>query len=113
MEVRQVTALQATVRDVEVEDSLYDYLLDIVEATRRHDEIYLGASTRGALSLYRAAQAWAVIDGRSYLVPDDIKRLAVPVLSHRILVKGHLQGGERNAVESIIQRIVEETPTPD
>src|SRR5690606_1586327 len=87
-----VRALQAMVREVEVDDSLNDYLLDIVDATRRSNELLVGVSTRGALSLYRAAQAWAVLHGRSYVVPDDIKQLAVPVLGHRVLPKGYYQG---------------------
>ena len=59
-----------------VEDSVYDYLLDMVEITRRCEELHVGVSIRGALCLYRAAQAWALIEGRRYVVPDDVKRLA-------------------------------------
>jgi MoxR-like ATPase len=109
----QVVSLQRAVREVEVEDSIYDYLLDIVEATRRCDELHVGASTRGALSLYRAAQALAMIDGRCFVVPDDVKRLAAPVLAHRVIPKNRLQGSHRAADEAIIHRLVEQTPVPE
>ena len=108
----QIVDLQAEVRRVTVEDSIYDYLLDIVETTRSTDELHVGVSTRGALSLYRAAQASALIDGRDYVVPDDVKRLSVSVLSHRVVSKGFIQGDSRGAAEGIIQRSVEEVPVP-
>jgi MoxR-like ATPase len=88
IESQQILDLQRAVRQVTVEDSIYEYLLDIVEATRQSDELRVGVSTRGALCFYRAAQALALIRGRTYVVPDDIKELAVPVLSHRVVPKG-------------------------
>jgi len=108
-----ILALQRRVREVEVEASLEDYVLDIVAATRQCDELQVGVSTRGALSLYRAAQAWAVLHGRNYVVPDDIKNLAVPVLGHRVFPRGYYHGSaRRDVVESIIERLVDETRTP-
>lgn len=108
----QVVTLQDAVRQVAVEASIYDYLLDIVEITRRSEELHVGVSTRGALSLYRAAQASALIDGRSFVVPDDIKQLTSSVLAHRVVTKGYIQGDSRGAAESIIQRLVDEVPVP-
>jgi MoxR-like ATPase len=108
----QVVALQEAVRRVAVEDSINGYLLDIVEATRRCHELHVGSSIRGSLVLYRAAQAAALVAGRQYVVPDDVKRLAVPVLSHRVITKGYLHGGQREAVEALIERLVEEVPVP-
>ena len=108
----QVVSLQDAVRQVAVEASIYDYLLDIVEITRRCEELHVGVSTRGALSLYRAAQASALIDGRNFVVPDDIKQLTSSVLAHRVLTKGYIQGDSRGAAESIIQRLVDEVPVP-
>lgn len=108
----QVVTLQKAVRQVTVEASIYDYLLDIVEITRRSEELHVGVSTRGALSLYRAAQAAALIDGRDFVVPDDIKLLTSAVLAHRVVTKGYIQGDSRGAAESIIQRLVEEIPVP-
>jgi MoxR-like ATPase len=108
----QVISLQTAVRQVQVEDSINQYLLDIVQATRRSSELHVGVSTRGALAFYRAAQAAALIAGRSYVVPDDVKRLAVPVLAHRVIAKGYLHGGQREAIEALIERLVEEVPVP-
>jgi MoxR-like ATPase len=111
--VEHVLSLQAAVREVVVEDSLYDYVLDLVEATRRSSELHVGVSTRGALSLYRAAQAAALIDGRRFVTPDDVKKLAVPVFSHRVITKGFLHGGQRDVVEAIIGRIIDSVRTPE
>jgi MoxR-like ATPase len=106
-----VTGLQHAVRQVRVDEALSDYLLDLVEATRRHPDVYLGGSTRAALSLYRAAQALALIEGRDYVVPDDVKRLAGPVLAHRILPRAARHGGG-DAAEEIIRTVVTQTPVP-
>jgi MoxR-like ATPase len=108
----QILHLQKAVRAVAVEASINEYLLDIVDATRRCDELHVGASTRGALSLYRAAQSLALIEGRDYAVPDDVKRLAVPVLAHRVIPKGYLHGGQRQAVEALTQRLVDQVSAP-
>ncbi len=107
-----IIRLQSRVRQVRLEDSLNDYILNLVEATRRHPEIYLGASTRAALSLYRAAQAKALLEGRAYVIPDDIKKLALPVLAHRMLAKGFRQGGRTDAAETVVQDLVGRTPVP-
>jgi MoxR-like ATPase len=107
----EVAALQAEVRRVRVEDSLSDYLLDIVEATRDHADIQLGASTRAALGLYRASQALALIEGREFVVPDDVKRLARPVLAHRVLVRRG-RAGQVDAAGQVVEAIVRQTPVP-
>jgi MoxR-like ATPase len=107
-----VTGLQQAVRQVRVDEALSDYLLDLVEATRRHPDVYLGGSTRAALSLYRAAQALALIEGRDYVVPDDVKRLAGPVLAHRILPRAARHGGGGDAAEEIVRAVVTQTPVP-
>jgi MoxR-like ATPase len=108
-----VVSLQARVRAVKVADPLADYVLDIAEATRQHDDIALGASTRAALGLYRAAQASALIDGRDYAVPDDVKRLAVPVLAHRILSKRWSQGMRDDAAVKALEQILDRTRVPE
>jgi MoxR-like ATPase len=92
-----VIGLQALTRAVRVEPVLADYLLDLIHATRGHPDIRLGASTRAALALYRATQAAAALDGREYATPDDVKRLAGPVLGHRLLTKAWDQGGRADA----------------
>jgi MoxR-like ATPase len=107
-----VVALQQRVRTVTVEESLNDYLLDLVSATREHPDIYLGASTRAALSLYRSAQALALLSGREYVVPDDIKSLARPVLAHRLLTKGFRHGERGETADTILTAILGKTPVP-
>jgi MoxR-like ATPase len=107
-----VLQLQQAVRQVRVEKTLGDYILDLLAATRSHPDVYLGGSTRAALSLYRAAQALALIEGRDYVVPDDIKRLAGPVLSHRLLSKSVRQGRRGDTAEEIIADIVGSTLVP-
>jgi MoxR-like ATPase len=109
---QQVVALQEEVRRVEVEDSVNGYLLDIVQATRDCQELHVGASTRGALALYRAAQAAALVAGRGYVVPDDVKSLAMAVLAHRVITKGYLHGDQREAVEALIERLLDDVPVP-
>jgi MoxR-like ATPase len=112
LDCQQVTALQAAVRQVAVEDSINEYVLDIIEATRHCDELRIGASTRGTLALYRAAQATALVAGRQFVVPDDVKQLTIPVLAHRVIPKGYLHGGQREVIESLIERLVDGVPAP-
>jgi MoxR-like ATPase len=110
--IDQVVFLQEAVRKVTVEDSIYDYLLDVVESTRKCEDLHVGVSTRGALSLYRASQALALASGRTFVVPDDVKQLAVPTLAHRVIPKGYMHGSQRQAVEAVIRRLVESIPVP-
>jgi MoxR-like ATPase len=112
MSSEDILGLQAKVRQVRVEESLNDYILSLVEATRKHADIYLGASTRAALSLYRAAQAAALLASRDFVVPDDIKELASPVLAHRLLAKSFRQGGRSDAAETILNEILKQTSVP-
>lgn len=109
----QVTAMQQAAREVTVDPAIHEYLLDIVQATRDSDEVHVGVSTRGALSLYRASQSLALLSGRDYVTPDDVKTLAVPVFAHRLLTKGFLRAGSRETVELLMQRLVDETKTPN
>jgi MoxR-like ATPase len=112
LDVEQVRELQEAARQVRVDDALNDYLLDLVTATRKHEELELGVSTRGALTLYRAVQSLALVEGRNYAIPDDIKRLAVPVLAHRVICRGLIREGQRTRAQSIIRRILQEIPVP-
>jgi MoxR-like ATPase len=107
-----VTSLQQATRRVRVDDSLADYILDLAEATRVHPNVYLGASTRGALALYRASQALAFLLGREFVVPDDIKRLAVPVLGHRILARSYHQGERGDAGDAIVTDVLGQASVP-
>jgi MoxR-like ATPase len=104
--------VQQWVRGVRVDESLNDYLLDLVAATRSHPDIYLGASPRAALALYRAAQALALLEGRDYVVPDDLKALARPVLAHRLLTKAVRHGERGETADAVLGGILERTPIP-
>jgi MoxR-like ATPase len=108
----EVQLLQRSVRMVQVDETITDYLLDLVHATRRSEDLHVGVSTRGALTLYRAAQSFALVSGRNYVIPDDVKALAVPVLSHRVVGKSFLQAGEFGAAEAIIRDIVDRIRVP-
>ena len=77
---------QYAVKEVYVDALVKEYILALIEATRKHPDIYLGASPRGSLALYKTAQARAAIQGRDYIIPDDIKALAEPALAHRLIV---------------------------
>jgi MoxR-like ATPase len=103
---QRVLELQSFVRSVQFEESLVEYLLNIIHATRESDSLQVGASTRAAIAFYRAAQALAVVENRQHVIPDDIKRLAIPVLSHRVVSRGMLPGADRSAAEEVIRRLL-------
>jgi MoxR-like ATPase len=113
LEEQEVRDLQAHVGTIHVNESLVDYLMTIVQTTRSHPEVALGVSTRGALTYFKACQAMAMVNGRDFVIPEDIKRLAAPVLSHRIVMKDRrLLRGEVSAEQRFIQRILSEIPVP-
>ena len=84
--VEELRTAQEGIKEVHIDDKIKSYIVDIVRATREHADVYLGASPRGALALYRLCQAYAALDGRDYVIPDDVKALAASVLAHRIIV---------------------------
>src|SRR5215212_2329665 len=109
----EVRELQARVTDIHVSESLIEYLMTIVQTTRTHAEVSLGVSTRGALTYFKACQALAMVGGRDFVIPEDIKRLASPVLSHRILMKDRRAlRGDASPEGKFIQRIASEIPVP-
>ena len=112
--VEEVLELQAATDEVRAEDSVLDYLVALVAATRRSPLLSLGVSPRGSLALLRAARARALADGRDYLVPDDIKELAVPALAHRVMAKARLGAAGAGSVdgEAAIRAIVQDVPVP-
>ena len=108
-----VRELQESVAAIHVNESLVEYLMLIVQTTRTHGDVALGVSTRGALTYFKACQALAMVSGRDFVVPEDVKRLAEPVLSHRILMKERrMMRGEGAPEARFIQRILNETPVP-
>jgi MoxR-like ATPase len=85
--MEELKAMQEAVREIHVDSAVSDYIVRLVGATRTHPDIYLGASPRGSLALYRAGQAYAALHGRDYVIPDDIKAVAEPALAHRLIVR--------------------------
>jgi MoxR-like ATPase len=113
LDAADVIELQEAAERVRADDSVVDYLLAIVIATRRSRLLALGVSPRGSLALLRAARAHALADGRDYLVPDDVKRLAIPALAHRVLLSsGPASDGAAAGAEAVIRTIVQDVPVP-
>ena len=98
-------------RQIRVEASVQNYIVQVARATRKHPEIELGASPRATLSLYQASQAWAGIAGRDYVLPDDVKALAPHVLTHRLMISPQAQLRGRQP-EELVASIVESVPVP-
>lgn len=114
MNADDVLDLQEEVKRVKVDDALVDYLLAIVTATRRSELLDLGVSPRGSLALYRAAQAFALLEDRDYCIADDIKRLVVPVFGHRIVISSRYSSRLRRGEEAdaVLTEIVKNVPVP-
>jgi MoxR-like ATPase len=107
-----IIGLQALARDIYVAGPLRNYVVEIVSATRCHPNVQLGSSPRGSLALIHGAQALAALRGRTYVLVDDIKELAVPVLGHRMILRPEARLKLVGA-ETVIQEILAETATPD
>ncbi len=107
----QIITLQGERRQVRVESTVRDYVVSVARATRQHPEIHLGASPRATLALYQAAQAWAAIQERDYVIPDDIKNMAPHVLTHRLMIDPQAQLRGRQPQE-LIADIVDSVPVP-
>jgi len=106
-----IVALQDAVKTIYVDDLIKQYITSLVAETRRHPAIYLGASPRGSLALFRTAQAYALMQGRDYVLPDDIKALAVPVLAHRLIIR--LTGSSQdNNGQATVSELLETVPVP-
>src|SRR4051794_35259610 len=109
-----IVALQDLVQRVGVEEALVDYMLAIVERTRNHESLALGVSPRGSQALFRAVQALALVEGREYAIPDDIKRLAAPLFAHRVIINTRTTLAPRrgDAGERIIEEILSQVEVP-
>jgi MoxR-like ATPase len=106
-----IVACQQAVREVHVDDKVRTYLLEIVQGTRQHADVYLGGSPRASIALYRTGQALAAISGRDFVLPDDIKRMAPAVLGHRIILKPESRLRKQTAA-AVINDIVAEVRVP-
>jgi MoxR-like ATPase len=108
----QLIEMQEAVKAVRVHADLIKYISDVAEATRSHEAVSLGVSPRGALALTRAAQSWAAMQGRGYVIPDDIKALAGPVFTHRLILRGgHKSGQGARVLEEVLASVP--VPTED
>ncbi len=114
MDAAELLAFRQETESVRVDDAVLDYMLAIVEKTRNYDLLSLGVSPRGAQAMYRAVQALALLEGRAFAVPEDVKRLAVPVLAHRVLLNTRVSLTQRSAdsSEKIIREILTQVTVP-
>lgn len=108
LSAEEVVQLQDATHRVSVDESLVDYIMAIVEKTREHESLSLGVSPRGAQALYRAAQALAALEGREYALPDDVKRLVVPVFAHRVVINTRVALAQRTSdvADQILREIL-------
>ncbi len=106
-----IAGIQTQVKEVRVDDSIIEYMLEITRKTRNKRKLEIGVSPRGSLMLRRAVQACALIEGRDFVIPDDVKKLAVPVLSHRVIVRATARQDARRAAV-VIKEIMDEVPVP-
>jgi MoxR-like ATPase len=112
MTAAEVVAVQDLVSQIKMESSIVDYVLDLAEATRHHEHLHLGVSPRGALALTQACQAAAVVSGRDYVTPDDVKTLFIPCCAHRVVSKTYLHNGDMVATTRVLQTILDITASP-
>ncbi|MGD1212214.1 MAG: MoxR family ATPase [Candidatus Acidiferrales bacterium] len=114
MDAADVVAMQESASQVKVDESLLDYALEIVERTRQTEQLSLGVSPRGAVMLHRAAQARAFLEGRDYCLPDDFKRLIIPVFAHRVVVSSRYVSTQKKSeqAEAILREILDTARVP-
>ena len=112
MAAADVIELQDRSPNIKLDPAIVDYILDLVEATRESDDLHLGVSPRGALALTQAAQASALLNGRDYVTPHDVKSLFGPVCAHRVISKTYLHNGDAKATERTLQAILDRVATP-
>ncbi|HDN80059.1 MAG TPA: MoxR family ATPase [Chloroflexi bacterium] len=109
--VEELLRAQERVKEVHVSDEIKRYIVEIINATRKHPDVYLGSSPRGSLALYKTSQARAAVSGRDYAIPDDVKELAVPILAHRLILSASARLREVDS-RQIIEDILYSVPVP-
>ena len=107
----ELLRVQQAVREVFVEALIRRYIVDLADATRQHPDVYVGASPRASLSLYRASQAWALLRGREYVIPDDVKALASAAFAHRVIVQPAARVKDVNS-QTILEDVTNSLPVP-
>ena len=108
---REVLRLQHLTREIHVDNSIRDYIVQLVHATRQDESLLLGASPRGSIALYKASQARAMIEGRDFVLPDDVKRMAPICLAHRLILRSG--GYQFKKAEQIVTRLLDQVPVPE
>jgi MoxR-like ATPase len=112
MSAAEVVEIQDKTAKTRMDSLIVDYVLDLADATRHHEQLHLGVSPRGALALTQACQATAVVSGRDYVTPDDVKTLFIPCCAHRVVSKTYLHNGDLAATSRILQTILDRIPAP-
>jgi MoxR-like ATPase len=112
MSAAELVAIQERVLTVRIDDAIVDYILAIAEASRRSEDLTIGLSPRGSLALMQAARAEALLEGRDYVIPDDVKNLASHVCAHRLLTKSLTQEGSAATAEAVFRQILKTVPVP-
>jgi MoxR-like ATPase len=110
-DVEEFVAAQEAIKQVHVDDLIKEYIIAVVNATRKHPDLYLGSSPRGSLALYKTGRARAAMEGRDYVIPDDIKALALPALAHRLIVSpsARIKNVDPRAV---VEEVINSVPVP-
>ncbi len=109
LDVDELRQMQTAIKEVYVDPAVAEYIVRLVTATREHPDVYLGASPRGSINLYRASQAFAALDNRDYVIPDDVKQLGVAILAHRLIVKSQASLREIDP-DAIVREILSQVP---
>ena len=109
---QEIIELQDRLANVRIDPTVLDYILDLVEATRDNDELHLGVSPRGALALTHSSQAAALIVGRNYVTPDDVKGLFIAACAHRVIARSYLHNGDANSTAAVLKKVLEQVPAP-
>lgn len=112
LNVAEFRGLQKMASEVRLDETLVDYLMEVVEQTRRDTRVRIGVSTRGALALARVARAWALLQGRDFCIPDDLRELFVPCFAHRIALAGSAGEGDKDQAELVMEDLVSSVDVP-
>ena len=112
IDAEELHQMQMATKEIYVDQAIAEYIVRLTAATREHGDVYLGASPRGSINLYRAVQATAALDGRDYAIPDDVKQLAVPILAHRLIVKSQASLREVDP-DAIVREVLAQVPVAD
>jgi len=108
---KEILEMRAAVETVIIDDELHAYIVNLVTKTRTHPNVYVGASPRGSLALLKLSRAWAAIQGRDFVIPDDVKRFAIPALAHRMILKPEFWS-RHASTDAVVQAVVDSTVVP-